>query len=436
MNLFSLILYGAVNIAMVLYYLSGKGRFYQFPFWAGTIALGWFFPQAVGGYFNSGEFPINAYSDGMFFAALCTASLWMGFEYAVKRGPQSKTSWLSAPMNPERLYYAGAVLCLFGFLFQWKLWSLPEEMLAQSQWSGATVKYLFLASVFKFGFLTLWLLYLSQPKMVAPKLLIFIIPCLAFLLGAAVLRGRRSEMMNLFSYLAVGFWLVRRISVPRWLVSLLMVIGLIFISGISTYRGIMKNKEISLTERLSEAVNVDYLSASRGALDQSGAEFKNFIYYRQIHADMGIYDFGIVHWNRFVSNYIPAQLVGRGLKNSLMLPPTDLSIKNLVEERYNHTFKLGTTSTGYKDAFGSFGWFGGIKFLLIGLIMGALYRHAMQGAFFGQLLYLYVLTTAMQATTHGTNAILVRIWVYFFMLCYPVLFWAQVRSDSPPVSAS
>ncbi len=431
MNLFSLILFGALNVVMVIYYLSSKGRFYQFPFWAGMIALGWFFPQAVGGYFNYGEFPSNAYSDGMFFAALCMASLWGGFEYAVKRVPSTKISWLGAPFNPQKLYYAGAALCLFGFFFQWKLWSLPEEMLAQSQWTGATVKYLFLASVFKMGFIALWLLYLSQPRLVAPRLLIFIIPCMLLFFEAALFRGRRAGMMDLVSYLFVCLWFVRRISLPRWFLNLGLSLGLILINSVQTYRLILMNKEMPLSERLSEAAGADYLETSKGKWQDSGPEFKNYIYYRQIHADTGVYDFGIVHWNRFVSNYVPAQLIGKELKKKLKLTPTDLDIKLLVEERYGHTFKLGTTSTGFKDAFGSFGWFGGIKFLLIGLLMGTLYRHAMSGAFLGQLLYVYLLTKGMQCVSHGTNDILVRVWVYFFVLGYPILAWAKIRNRLP-----
>jgi hypothetical protein len=128
-----------------------------------------------------------------------------------------------------------------------------------------------------------------------------------------------------------------------------------------------------------------------------------------------------------VWNYVPAQLIGRDLKEKLKLKPTDLDFKILVEERYGHTFKLGTTATGYKDSFSSFWWFGWIKFLLIGLLMGTLYRHAMQGAFFGQLLYVYLLTKSMQCVSHGTNDILVRVWVYFFALGYPVFYWARAR---------
>ena len=242
---------------MVLSYLfGGKSRFYQFPFWVGVIALGWFFPQAVGGYFNVAGFPVNAYADGMLFATLCTVAVWLSFAIAASRIPKNP-SWLDALFDVRRLYWVGVAFCVFGFFFQWKLWSLPEEMLAESQWSGEAVKYLFLANIFKFGLLALWLLYLSQPKLMPPKLMAFIIPCLGFVLYTALLRGRRSEMMNIVAYLVVSMWFVRRIAIPRWLLISGLILGLVLINGIKIYRSIMMDTDTPLVERLEKAVDAE-----------------------------------------------------------------------------------------------------------------------------------------------------------------------------------
>ena len=107
--------------------------------------------------------------------------------------------------------------------------------------------------------------------------------------------------------------------------------------------------------------------------------------------------------------------------------------KELTLERYGHHYRTGTTGTGYKDAFLSYSWMGFVKFWVIGWMLGMLYRHAMKGSFLGQLLYVYLLTDAMHAISHGTHAILVSKWVYFFALGYPALRWARIRErDSEP----
>jgi hypothetical protein len=232
-------------------------------------------------------------------------------------------------------------------------------------------------------------------------------------------------MMDLFSYLAVSIWFVRRFSIPKGGLVALVVIGVVLINGIGQYRSIMLDQEQTLSKRVLEVSNADWLASSGNLLEQSGREFSNYIMYRNFTADMNIYDFGLVHWNSFVFNYVPAQIVGKELKSSLMLPLPDVT--RIADEIYGYAFYTGTVSTGYLDAFGSFWWFGFIKFLIIGWIMGVLYRYAIHQSFLSQILYVYVLTTAMHAISHGTNQILLSVWVYFFLLGFPMLYWARAR---------
>lgn len=425
MELIALICYGSVNLMMILSCLHKQGDYNQFPFWGGVISLGWFFPQVVGGYLQAERFPEGAYSASVFFAALCTAAMWFGYLSAVGGRPV-KPSWLDMQFEVKKLYISGAVLCTFGFFFQWKVWSMPQEILTQTQWSGAVVKYLFLASIFKFGFIALWLLYLSQPKLFVPKLMLFIIPALGCLFYAALILGRRAGMMNLVSYLAVSFWFVRRKAIPRGVLIAGAVFGLILINSIGTYRAIMSNQDASFSEKISEAANADYASSSLRAMDESGAEFKNYLYARQVYADNSAYDYGAMHWNKLIFNYVPGQLIGSGVKKALQFPKP-INWRKAAFENYGHRYATGTTATGFADSFGSFGWFGFIKFLLIGLIMGVLYRRAMAGSFLAQLLYVYTLGTAMHAVSHGTNRILLSSWVYFFMLAFPAFYCARAR---------
>lgn len=418
---------------MVVYYFSGKGRYNEFPFWAGVLALGWFAPQAIGGYLNASEFPAGAYSNGMFFAALCTLALWVGFAGSAHR-IVSKPTWLDAVFEINRLYVAGAMLCVVGFFFQWKLSTLPAELTSMTQWSGAAVKYLFLSNVFIFGFITLWLIYLSQPRLIVPRLWVFLVPCLLLLLDSAILKGRRATMMNLVSYLVVGAWLVRGISLPRWMMVAGLCLGLLLINGIEVYRTIMTDEARPLSERLAAIREADFSKSTASVIKDSGWEFKNYIFYRQIYAEVGAYDFGVAHWNELIFNYVPAQIVGRATKQALMLPLFDPSER--AKEEYGHLYGTGTTVTGYADAFASFGWLGFLKYVLIGWLMGGLYRYAMRGAFLGQLLYVYSLGTAMHAISHGTHAILVSLWIYFFCLGYPILYFAKLKPAPMPMQCA
>lgn len=433
MNLLALVLYGLLNGTMVLSYLLKKERIYEFPFWAGLLALGWFFPQAIGGYRNIDNYPGDIFSSALLFASLCTVALWLGYGYGRTKKIMKK-SWLDAQFDKHRLILAGSILCLLGFYFQWKLSSLPEEMLAKSQWSGASVKYLFLASIFHFGFITLLLIYYNQNKLFVPKLLIFIIPCLLSLLRTAIVSGRRAGMMNLVAYVLVGLWFARRWVLPRWLLMGCLIVGLIIVNSIALYRNIMSDENIPLSKRFENAFNADFSQGTTTVANDSGAEFDNYAFCRKVYSDEGHYYWGLMHWNKLVWNYVPAQVVGRKTKNSLMLDLKDYGY-DLAHKRYGLHYLTGTTGTGYKDSFLSFGWFGFIKFALIGWMMGTLYRYAMVGSFLGQLLYIYMLKDAMESISHGTHAILVSSWVYFFALGYPALRWARSRAGGLVPSA-
>jgi len=432
MTLFSLILYGTINVAMVAYYLRAKGTFYQFPFWAATFSLGWFFPQAIGGYLNVSQFPEYAYEDAMLFASLCSLALWGGFIFRMNKTVRV-VGWLDASFDPQRLYLASAVLCLIGFYFQWRLWSLPEELLAVTQPSGIVVKYLFLGNIFKLGFISLWLLGLWQSRLLSPKFLVFLGPGLLLFLEAILLRGRRAIMMELLTCIVFGLWFARRISIPRWIIISGLSAGLLLINGIGVYRQIMQNqKDVPLAERFSQVAEANYLELFERKMRDSGEEFKNYVYARLFYADTGNYDYGGEHWNRFVFNFVPAQIVGRELKKSLMLDNQDVNLMEYVKQEYGHSFMTGMTMTGYTDCFGSFGWFGFVKFWLVGFIMAALYSHAMQGSFLGSFLYIFAITDAIQTISHGTHDILVRIWIYFFVLGYPAFLWAKNNRRPEP----
>ncbi|HEY5652870.1 MAG TPA: hypothetical protein VIR63_00670 [Pontiella sp.] len=432
MRLIALLLYGFVILAMVLScLLSRKGKVYEFPFWAGTLALGWFFPQAVGGYRVSNQFPEGTFSVALLFAALCMASLWAGFEWAKKREIY-QDCFLMSPFRVDRLFVAGTLLCICGWYFQWKLHMLPEELTSQGQWSGVSVKYHFLSNIYQIGLICLWLIYLSRRKWMDIRQLIFIVPCFTYLLIIALVHGRRSAMMNLFAYVAMGLWFVRRVVIPRTILIVGVVVGLLVINAIGVYRGIMKDENVLMGERVYELLHADYASVSLDNIREAGDEFKNYIYCIALYKDQHVpFDYGAFHWNELIFNYVPAQIVGRGVKNSLML---DVGISareanQVLAEKFGFKKSLGTTISGYADAYGSFGWLGIFKFLLIGIIMGTLYRYAMAGSFLGQLLYTYVLGTAMHAISHGTNRILTSVWVYFFLFGYPVLFWARVKTS-------
>jgi hypothetical protein len=76
------------------------------------------------------------------------------------------------------------------------------------------------------------------------------------------------------------------------------------------------------------------------------------------------------------------------------------------------------------DAFGSFWYFGAIKFFLVAVLLRRYYRSAMLGSVPAQLFYMLLLTPGMLSITHYTQSIL-SAWVHLAIFLIPVLMWAR-----------
>jgi hypothetical protein len=131
------------------------------------------------------------------------------------------------------------------------------------------------------------------------------------------------------------------------------------------------------------------------------------------------FDLGAFHWNMLVFTYVPAQIVGTDLKNALYLPLGDPAL-----EEYQYRPPMGSTVTGLSDAFGSFWYFGCLKFLLIAVVMQKLWLAARSGSITAQLLYMLLPVQAMQAVTHFTNNFLLP-WPHMAMFLLPALLFAR-----------
>jgi len=431
MELFSLILYAAVNGWIFISYLTGpKGKIYEFPFWMALMAVGWFLPQAVGGFVNVYSYPQGTYASALFFATLCSIALWVGYEKAAKKSIKT-ASWLGMHFQSQKLYLVSAGLILFGFYFHFKLSSLTSEQITTTefgQWTGLPVQYLFLSGAFKIGVLALLLLYWGQRRLINTRFLIFLIPSFLLMLMPILLAGRRADMMELVAFFLIPLWFVRRWVVPRTLLITSLMAGIILINGIGLYRGTMNTMtDLPLIERIQMALNQDYRAENLEIFVNTGPEFDKYVLRMDAVNELGSFDFGLSHWNMLVFNYVPAQIVGRELKSSLLVPIITPYDAGLLVHQYQGM--SGATDTGYLDSFASFSWLGFIKFYLIGTIMGLIYRYAMQGYFLPRLLYPYLLTVGMHAITHTTNDVLVRMWVYFLFFGFPIYYWARSRGS-------
>jgi hypothetical protein len=116
----------------------------------------------------------------------------------------------------------------------------------------------------------------------------------------------------------------------------------------------------------------------------------------------GDYEYGAGYWNHLVFRYVPAQILGESLKESLMIRRPNEGLERELAGM-DYTNPVGSTVTAIGDSFQQFGYWGCLFFVVLGVFFRRLWGAAApRNALFAQLLYMQSCTSAMRAVTHWT----------------------------------
>jgi len=364
-------------------------------------------PQIIGT-FKIPDLPQDGLMDMLLMCILCLLALLVGFRWTRER-----PVFPMIQVSTGKLLALSAVLSLVGGIGFFLLMRLPFEELNEGMWSGATVKYNFFSSACTYGFVISLYLYLRFRSI--PGLLIAAANFL-FMFDRAFVGGRRSAAVNLVLCIILSWWLFRKKTIPRIAVLVIMVLGSIFVNTISDYRQITLKGDAfgSLftgysLPTLKNLSNIDVKGGFKRLENESGSEYVGAAYTIASQSKLGGYDFGLIHWNLLVDNYVPAQLFGQEFKDSCKI--------NLRanENDYGYEKAKSTALPGIVDAFCSFWFFGFIKFLVIGAFMGAMMANAKRGNFLVGFIYILLVPHLLVLVSHPTQ-------FFFLQIPYMVIF--------------
>jgi hypothetical protein len=404
----------AILIALCVIML-GQGfvrreKAYGFPFLAAGMFLTFVLPQVPGlinDRFVSDEFLARA----IFFSVSCLALIGLGWAAGMRvRGLPDFV------FDEGRLLKGAAALSLVGAYFFYKFGQLPDEQRLRGFLTGAAVAYLFFAKLLTYGMAIAVLCFARRPSRLAAAIICF---DALFYAERIVIAGRRSDLAELGMILVLAFWFQRGWRVPRTALAAGLVMTVVGLLGVGEYREATYYSEKTDWHAVTE---IDLKANWDRLLSEGGPEMRNLVYAVGYMSRQPRLDFGTSTWNTLVASYVPAQIVGQGFKQSLMFREGS-NYPSGYEEL------PGTTSTGMLDAFGSFWYFGGLKFFLIAAILGALYAAALGGNTGAQLVYILSAMPSMLVITHFTDEIVIA-WVHVTAFLLPVLVWARVRPSA------
>lgn len=408
------------SLGLILWGISGRSGQYQYPFLAGAVFTGWIVPQAIGLYGNQ-TLPDGAYERTLFMAVLCVVAIYVANVSC--RKPWRSFDW---QLDDRRLLIGATALSVFGFFFNLLIMVLPAEQLGK-QWTGIVTIYYFFSQAQIFGFAIAAILYARTRRLLALMLaaLNFVFYAVGILYTA-----RRGLTIDIGLITLLALWFGRGRVMPRVLMISGAVIAMLLVFNIDEVRressgpkgyGTGDSRILSM-EELSK---IDFVGRFNQILSKGSEELTNAIYDMSATAELGEYNFGQSYWNAFVFRYVPAQFLGRDIKQSLMF---DLP-ENAARGMYGYRRSFGSTATGLSDSFAAFWFFGAAVFFVISRVMASLYLAALRQHRIAQILYMVSITDAMHAITHVSWWFFTP-WIQYLIFLLPVFAWARVKSVS------
>lgn len=407
------IMFAVACLLLIAQGLFTRDGIYQYPFLAGCVFAGFILPQVVG-LAHDQFMPPGAFEATLVLAILSAAMCWLGAWTAHR--PLLAFDW---DYDEHYLLIASAALSAIGGYFYYSLSRLPPEMLENTQWTGLPVAYLFFARVLTYGFALAVLLYARNGSRLALAVAAY---GGLFYLDRIVFNGRRQDLVEFLIILLLAFWFQRGWRLPRSIMLVGMCAGGLLINSIGDYRSLSMGQSGPQWDRIA---NIDFFGNFSQIAEQGGAEVRNAAYSIAAVSRNMEYDFGLSHWNALVFAYVPAQLVGSSIKESLLIALPEPS-----QDEFFYKPAIGSTWTGLSDAFQSFWYFGCLKFFLIAYFMQKFWLAARGGNLTAQLAYMLVPVYAMEAITHTTQRFLDP-WPHLAVFFLPVLLLSRRRAKKP-----
>ena len=363
--------------------------FYEYPYLIAAVFTAFILPQAYAAYQTGwGGWYLDA---ALIMSSLCLAACWFG--YLPKAHPALLEKF-NVQVNLARFFHGGVLLVLIGYYFTYKFGTLEEDEIT-STLTGIGTIYLFFGALVYPGFAICFYCALNGQGPFA-----WIMTAIAAWVPVqmAVFYGRREPTVLFLLSLAMILYFLKGKRLPRLVILGAVIAAMFAIPATGEYRKSAAEDPIEAFQQLDFAEQFNQYFH-----EDAPTEFKNAVMLIAVTMANGDYEMGAGYWNRLVFRFVPAQILGEGLKNSLMIGGKQRDFGEYVEDSVGFRVPIGSTVTGIGDSFNEFGLFGCLVFVGIAYLFKNLWVAANQpGGTVAQILYIQVSTTGMRALTHQT----------------------------------
>lgn len=419
LSILFLFLVGVVGIA---WGFKKRSHLYQVPFLMSLMLLLYILPGLIGSVAEG--LPEEAIIKTTVMTLLCVIAFWIGYGYGLRPFPHTRV----LKGNTTRILIVGIMLsALSGWAYvQLGLMTtgtiegfFTSEGAYGQLMEGPLVAHKALSNFGQVGLMLCLVAALRKPSRfaIATVLLSLIIP-----LAVSVLLGRRFETLTLIFTIALVFMYEWRYLIPRWIVASAIPLTLVMIVIAPDYR---KHSQIGGDH--SEIAKINVVDQVTRFILDGAVEIRNGIYIIGATDQVMTFQWGGAYYNGVIRNIVPKFIVGQELKEGLMIEAdsrnkTTWSVYNW--ERAFYSFPYGPAV-----AFEQFWWFGCIVFLVISAIIGWLWKYAIYGSIWCQVMYVSLAPKSLVVLlTEQTDFIVGSI--YSVVMLWPLLLWITYKNTS------
>ena len=399
-----IILFAIINVLLLYDGLRKKSVMgvFRFPFIIACVNLTFIYPQltAIAAHVKN---PDAYLTTSVLHMCLCTVAVWAGFVIGTSGNLRNQ---FIRRFNPQKIIPVAILFLFIGI----SAYLINRGVYKGGKISGPFVIVNFFTAYINYALILIMMaLYLPGKKSNA-RFLLFIVLVIA--IDQFINQARRANALYIAMIIGYFYMLYcsqKKYALVKYVIPGVFLFGMLFNTVIAQYRENAYSGEVSAVENVE---SLDFGSEKENNANLAKGEVNNAIKAINLCESYHLYDYGASNWNRTINDLVPKFLVGSTLKQQLFIPTAyDQFVTSLT--------KSGSTMTGYFDSYASFGLLGFIKFFIIALIMGVLWkrRNLSDISIF---LYLALLTPGIHAITHSTNAVFSALIIYAFFV-FPIL---------------
>jgi len=389
MNEILIILYIVENVYFVYNTYKQPEGIFSPIFILSMMCLGQLLPQLTTIYFLPNVYPSNVIPPLVITMLFCNAAFYYGWNRKIKLHKNNKIF----DIKPKYIKFLVVLFCICAIIFTQiiKTQATSESLdgVIAFQFQGVGIIGIILAILYVIKYPRSFIVYIS-----------LVAATISILEYSLTIYGSRQSLFTivlLYAYLVAkkrpqSYNIVKKFILCFFIVGCIGSLSIVEVrKSIGSDQGYMSGfTKINFIDNMEKSFLNSYNPLA-------GMDLGNAALCINYCQENNNYNYGLFLWDGFVYNYIPRRIVGKEFKDALTF---DLNGQSYIS---NITHNI-TCTTGYYDAFSSFGFFGFIIYYFLAVLFKYFYVRIKQSLFI-EMIFLFTLVNSSVAITHGLQLV-------------------------------